>query len=510
MSLETDLLERIALPSLLAETVGMDAFGVEWKPSPFLLDIEREIVAACLDEEEQDWFIVNCPNQVGKTSWVGVLLILWYIGMFPDKQVIFITFSDAYSGIYGKLVRDLMKKWGKQLFGLEIDPGSDAAGDWKIKGHRGGMLSTGIGGQIMGRQGHLVIIDDVLKTMIEAASTATKEGHWTDWKGTIFGRRQPGSVYVVTSTRLAGDDLSGRMMEEQNHGGGIPWVRLIYPGICEPPPEYEGPPEMFVDRLGRRVGEPLECRFTRKQDTIEDNWFTQAKKGLNNDLLFDCMIQQNPARSEGGMFPEAHWKYALRQDWPQLYVKVRSWDLASTKGGGDFTTGALLGRDYEGDIYIIGRERGQWGSEEGMNKVKSTALADGAAIPIQIEQERSGAGVNLVEFYRKELKGYQVVPAKADGTKEQRATPYSILQQGGHVWLPADDEDAEWVKVWVKEHSGMMGDQRRPPHDDQIDTAAYGVMYLLDHSIVEIADPNEPMDIERQMAMEQMLQDMGY
>ena len=37
----------------------------------------------------------------------------------------------------------------------------------------------------------------------------------------------------------------------------------------------------------------------------------------------------------------------------------------------------------------------------------------------------------------------------------------------------------------------MMGDGRRPRHDDQIDTGAYAVRYLLDHGIVDIVDPND-------------------
>ncbi len=510
MSQATDLALQVAVPSRLAKIVANDAFGQDWEASEFILQIEAAIVEACLNEKSHDWFIVNLPNQVGKTSYFGILLCMWYIGMFPDKQIIFISYSDTYSIRYGRMVRDLMKKYGPSLFGVTVDPANDAAGDWTLKGHRGGMLSVGIGGQITGRQGHLVIIDDVLRNMVDAASVPIKNSHWEDWKGTIYGRRQPGSVYVVTATRLAEDDLSGRLLEEQRHGGGLDWKPMIYPGICEPPNDYTGPEEDYVDLLGRHIGEPLVCRFTQPEDTIEKNWWTEAKKGLKNDLLFDCMVQQNPGRSSGGMFPDTMWKYEFRKDWPQLFVKVRSWDMASTKGGGDYTTGALLGMDYDNNIYVVGRERGQWGPDEGLQKMKSTAMRDGGGVIIQVEQEKSGAGKNNVAFYQNALKGYQCHPAKAEGTKEQRAHTYSTLQQGGKVILPADEEDAEWVKEWVKEHSAMMGDGRRPPHDDQIDTAAYGVLFLQDNHVVDVADPNEPMTLERMLAMEALLDAAGY
>ena len=242
----------------------------------------------------------------------------------------------------------------------------------------------------------------------------------------------------------------------------------------------------------------MQTRFSKPSDTNDSNWWTDARDALDNQLLFDCMVQQNPGRSESGMFPDNMWKYALREDWPPLYATARGWDLASTKGGGDWTVGARIGRAPNGDVYIMGREREQLSSHDGIERVKAMANADGAHVPIVIEEEKGG-GKNLVEFYRRELPGYSVIGSPVTGTKEQRATPYSTLQQGGHVWLPSDDADAEWVASWVKEHSGMMGDGRRPRHDDQIDAASHSVNYLLDHGLVEIMDPNDMRENTYQM-----------
>lgn len=507
---ELELLQQIALPSRIGQALGPEIWGHEWEPFPFILDAEREIVGACMRPDTQDWFIMNCPNQVGKTSWAGVLLIFWYIGMFPDKQVIFISYSDGYSHEYGRQVRDLFKMHGKRLFGLEVDPGNDSVGDWSLRGHSsGGMLSVGITGQITGRQGHLVVIDDVLRTMQDAASVTIKDTHWTEWQGSIWGRRQPGSVYVVTATRLAVDDLSGRLTDQQRQQGGkgIQWTHLIYQGLCELPDDYDGDPDDYRDRLGRKVGEPLHTRFSRPDDTPDSNWWTEAKAGLNNQLLFDCMVQQNPGRSESGMFPDTMWKFAPRAEWPPIYTTVRAWDVASTKGGGDWTVGAKLGRSTAGDIYVFGRVREQLSSREGIEKVKSTAKVDSPVTPIVLEEEKGAQGRSNVEFYRRELAGFQVLGSPVAGTKEQRATPYSILQQGGHVWLPSDPEDEEWVRLWMAEHSGMMGDGRRPRHDDQIDAAAHAVNYLLQHDVIEIADPNDADALTVNQIM--MLEEMG-
>lgn len=509
-----ELLETIATPSRLGVALGQELWGQPWKPFPFLLEIEENIVDACMREDTQDWFMVNCPNQVGKTSWAGVLLAFWYIGMFPDKQVIFISYSDGYSMDYGRIVRDLFKRHGQRLFGLTVDPQNDSASDWKLAGHpSGGMLSVGIGGMITGRQGHLVIIDDVLRTMQDAASVAMKDTHWKEWEGPIYGRRQPGSVYVVTMTRLAEDDLCGRLKKHsKNSARGIRWTELSYPGLCEPPEEYDGKPEDYRDSLGRKIGEPLETRFTTPKDTIDDNWWTQARDQLNNQPLFDCMVQQNPRRDESGMFPKNKWMMKPRSEFPALYVMARGWDLASTKGAGDYTTGALVGKDVDGDIYILGRVREQMGPDEGLAQLKAQASVDTNVIPIVIEEEKSGAGKNLVAFYQREkaLEGYTIVPSPVAGTKEQRATAYSILQKSGHVYLPSDPEDEEWVENWMKEHAGMMGDGRRPTHDDQIDAAAHAVNFLLTFEVAEIRDPNDhDNSMEQIMEMNEYLDAMG-
>jgi predicted phage terminase large subunit-like protein len=489
---ELDLLRKIATPSRIGQYLGRDLWGVDYVPYPFVLEMEQQVIEAAVSD--QDHFImVNAPPQTGKSSFSGILFPFWFIGMFPDKQVIFVTYSDDYSRNFGRTVRDLFARYGEELFGVRVDPHNDSAGDWKLLGHQsGGMLSVGIGSQITGRQGHLVIIDDVLKNMEEASSVTTKRKHLRDFDGTILTRRQPGCTYLITATRFAEDDLSGALWERGLRKGyqGDQWDRIVFPAICEPPEEYDGSPSDYKDSLGRKTGEPLECRFSQPSDSTSSSHFHKLKATID-PFIFACLYQQNPVSNEGGMFPADDWKYLQRADWPDLHTLVRVWDVASTEGGGDWTVGTLMGRSVDGDLFIVDRYRDQRGPDQVLADIKATALRDGPHIPILIEQERSGAGAINLEFYRRELTGFMVEPAKADGPKEVRARQYSIMQRGGHVFLPADEDDRTWVTEWVKEHKGMMGDGRRPRHDDQIDTGAYAVRYLLDHGIVDIVDPND-------------------
>ena len=500
-SAELELLERIATPSRLGQYIGRDVWGDDWKPYPFLIDAEKHIVSACLSEDTDDFLMMNVPPQSGKTSFSGFLLILWFLGHFPDKQVIFVSYSDDYSRNWGALVRDAMKKYGGELFGLTVNREQEAASDWSLKGHpRGGMLSVGIGSQITGRSGDLVVVDDVIKNMEEAASATIKKKHLRDWDGTIITRRQPGCTYVITATRFADDDLSGGLWERTQKKGykGDTWTQLVYPAIA-----VEG------DLLGREVGDPLHTRFTRVTDTKEKSHFLQIRNTID-PFTFDCLYQQDPSSSELGMFPPDKWRYMLRSEWPDLYTRVRAWDLAATEGSGDWTVGAMMGKSVDGDLFVCGRYREQHSADVILADLKAQAVVDGPQIPILIERERSGAGKTNVEFYRKELTGFTVEDANADGTKEQRARPYEVMQKSGRVILPADEEDEDWVKEWVTEHKGMMGDGRRPRHDDQVDTGAYAARYLLEHGVVELIDPNDiELNFKDMLEFDQWMETIG-
>jgi predicted phage terminase large subunit-like protein len=198
------------------------------------------------------------------------------------------------------------------------------------------------------------------------------------------------------------------------------------------------------------------------------------------------------------MFPRNCWQYWNNGNLPTITRRVRVWDLAASAESGDWTVGVLMGVSPSGDIYVLERERFKLASHEVEQRVKAAAARDGFAVKIIIEQEKAGAGKTVVEHYQRELRGYTVEPGKVDGTKEERATPYSSMQQQLRVWLP---EGAEWLDEWRNEHRAMIGDGRRGRHDDQIDAAAFGVRDLLQFGASDIWIPGEM----RQLALHQLM-----
>jgi predicted phage terminase large subunit-like protein len=159
-----------------------------------------------------------------------------------------------------------------------------------------------------------------------------------------------------------------------------------------------------------------------------------------------------------------------------------------------------MGRTMDGKFYVLDVERFQKGPAGVQAAVKRVAKSDGYDVPILIEQERAGAGKSTIETYQTLLVGHRVDPAKADGTKQSRATPYSAEQNKGNVLLP---KDAPWLSAWIDEHR-RMSEKRKPRHDDQIDTGAYAILELIDAGPVEIYDPSGS-NFDAPSQMEQLL-----
>lgn len=507
---EDDAVEQIkrkALPSSIGLHYGKQIWGHPWVLYPWIEMIEQVIIEAILDTTNESYIIVNAPPQTGKSSWCGILLPFWYTGYFPDNQLMYISYSDDFSRLKGTDVRRMHERYGADLFGTAIDPDIASSGEWRIAGHFGGMLSVGVGGLITGRPGHLIIIDDLIKNSVEAASVATKKMHLSEWDNTISTRLQPGGTVIIIATRWAEDDLSGAVqarMKEPDYNGPR-WQVLDFPAFAMPHDDIELTDEeleAWRDILGRELDEVLDCRFSRIPGRDPRDYF-EKKRSSMDAFSWTCLFQQRPSVRKGGMFPVNRWKrydpsQISRADMDQM---VRVWDLAATENAGDWTVGTLVGKK-DRSYYILDVNRFRKDAGGVLDEVTATAKADGFGIKILIEEEKGGAGKSVVESYRRLLVGHTVEAAKAEGSKESRATPYSAEQNKGNVWIPKDGS-VDWdVKAFTDEHRKMMGDGRKPAHDDQIDTAAYGMLEFIGIEGADVFIPSADLGADALRALD--------
>lgn len=513
----------IATPSRLAIFLTPKIFGdgAEFLLDPWLALLEQRAIAKLLSPE-QSFLGTNAPPQSGKSTYCGVFLPFWAAGFYPEKRQIKIAYSESLAAQAGKLLRDLVKLYGPPLFGIDVDPDNEKVTDWTIRGHMGGMLSAGLGGSITGRSGDFIQIDDLIQNMQAAGSKGTKDTVEREYYGTIRNRLQPGGFVLLSATRFAVDDLSGRLQEQQKEPGynGDDWEWLKFDALATP---ERGDPLRFDDAwrdcLGRRKGEPLQTRFDKGRKLSEETpeqWqtshFYTMKRAYGSNLAeWSAIYQQHPTSPQGGMFPEEKWRYynpdpELRDLLPHFVSLRRVWDLAATEGGGDWTTGGLVGKTADGDFYVLGLERFQKAADNVQVEITAAIMVDGYHVPIMIEEEKGGSGKHNTAFFAKLLAPAYVKPAKPEGKKEDRARPYSNLQQTGHLFLPKSPDDAEidwtpdWLQLFIDEHAAMMGDGRAGRHDDIIDVVAYAVNDMLEAGETELEDPNRFVAREGAMA----------
>ena len=104
-----------------------------------------------------------------------------------------------------------------------------AKGKWHTSA--GGVYySVGIGGTVLGRGAHVMLIDDPFASMDEALSEATRKKVWDWYTGTAYNRLMPGGAIVVISHRMHEDDLAGRLLAQQPAGGDR-WEVVELPAI---------------------------------------------------------------------------------------------------------------------------------------------------------------------------------------------------------------------------------------------------------------------------------------
>ena len=112
-----ELFWRIALPSRVATYLGKKVMGRTYNVYPWIAYVEQQIMEM-FSRPGREVLVVNICPQEGKTTYAGMWLPFWLIGMRPDDQGILVSYSDEYSTSWGLRVRTLVEQYGEELFGV--------------------------------------------------------------------------------------------------------------------------------------------------------------------------------------------------------------------------------------------------------------------------------------------------------------------------------------------------------------------------------------------------------
>lgn len=391
------------------------------------------------------------PPQHGKSMCVTETFPSYYLGRFPERHVIEASYNDDYARKFGRKNREKIMEFGRGLWDLGLSQINFGQSNWDLKGHRGGMLSVGIGGAATGAGADLLIIDDPIKNRKEADSPTYRNMLWDEYTSTFRTRVHPGGAIIIVMTRWHEDDICGRLLNP-DYGEPEDWTILKLSAVCEDE----------SDLLGRAIGEPLwpEMGFDRK-------WLDKQKTAVGS-YAFAGLYQQRPAPAEGGILKRAWFKFydKLPDD---ISRAVQSWDCSFKDADtSDFVAGhvwAQAGPNY----YLVDRVHDRMGISDTMQSVRTFTGKHPNAAAKLVEDKANGTAV--IELLKKEIPG--LIPVNPNGGKVVRAQAVAPYAEAGNIYLP-HPSIAPWVHDFIEECAAFPN----AAHDDDVDAMTQAITYM--------------------------------
>lgn len=390
-------------------------------------------------EGEQRYILIEMPPRHGKSMTVSETFPSYFIGRNPDKRVIATAYGDSLARKFGRFNRNKLIEFGQSLFDVEISDENGSSNNWSLAGHRGGMISTGIGGSITGEGADLLLIDDPFKNAEEANSPTIREKVWSEWESTLSTRLHKGGSVIVIMTRWHEDDLIGRLLQRSPHN----WIRLRLPCIAEDED----------DLLGRKEGEAL-C----PELGFDVEWAAKKKIEVGS-RTWAALYQQRPSPQSGTILKREWWKF-YRQAPAQFDEVLQSWDCTFKDAeNNDYVVGQVWGR-IGADKYLLDQVRAKMNLPATIQAIRTLSAKWPRAIAKLIEDKANGPAV--IQMLNKEIPG--LIPVNPEGGKVVRAQAVSPEIEAGNVYLP-DPSIAPWIHDYIEECSVFPNGK----NDDQVD-----------------------------------------
>ena len=419
-------------------------------PGYFAAEVHRRI-ASILERladpnDPLDRAMINVRPRIGKSELASTKFPAWYLGKYPNKQIIAASWGDDLASQFGRRVRNVMEAPAHAAVfpDARIAPDTRSAGQWETTA--GGVyVAQGIEGGIIGFGADLLILDDVIRGYFDATSATKQERLWEWWQSDAQSRLHPGSAVLIINTRWTENDLCGRLIAEMV-AGGEQWEIFDLPAIdADGVPLW---PERFTPGWVER----------ERRNTLPHVW----------EAAYMC----NPLPPGGILFDADNLRYFTSQAGPDgKPIPMRIYgasDWATTYGGGDWTVHAVFGITPAPDehIYLLDLYRKQVQTD-----VATEALLDLAARwkPIYWMEETAQIERSVGPFIRKRMQErrvyfsrYQVSSAR---DKVVKAQAFLGRFNMGKLHLP---QNAPWCSTVVAELLKFPNGK----HDDVLDACS--------------------------------------
>lgn len=434
---------------------------LELRPAePFKYNWHLELIAQGLEDVAYGGckrLIINLPPRHLKSHSASIAFPAWFLGHYPDKQVLCVSYAQDFSDNLARNSRQLISSpFYQALFDTRISKSRDTVADFETtKG--GSRFSTSVGGVLTGRGADIIVIDDPLKAD-EALSDPRRKGvnEWYD--NTLCSRlnNQEQGAIIIIMQRLHTDDLVAHVQETEN------WTVLSFPAIAEEEKSYELLGTYQNEFFRRQEGDILQPSLTPRP--VLEN----TRQGMT-EYNFAAQYQQNPQPLSGNIVKRDWLKFYAPEEKPDNFDMIlQSWDTANKDTElANFsvcTTWGVKGRT----AYLLHVFRKKLEFPDLKKAVRDVATNHKATV-VLVEDKASGS--SLIQELRAE--GFSIVQAAPalEGDKITRLNAQTAKIEGGFVLFP---KKADWLEVYLGELLSF------PSHkfSDQVDLTVFALAWI--------------------------------
>ena len=415
----------------------------------FIAGAHHKIIADKLEgiaTGELKRLIVNMPPRHTKSEFASYLFPAWMIGRKPKMKIIQATHTTELAVSFGRKVKNLLERDDyKEIFpDANLSADSKASGRWDTKA--GGMYyAVGVGANLAGRGGDLIVIDDPHSEQT-AMSNSGFEDAWEWYTGGPRQRLQPGGAIVLVQTRWSQKDMTGQLIKSMAKDPlADQWEVIELPAIMPSGsacwPEYWSLPDL------------------------------ESVKASIPPSKWNAQYQQNPTGEDNAIIPRSWWKRWKKKNVPDLKYVIQSYDTAFTKREtSDYsaiTTWGVFSPEEGGPpgLILLDSKKGRWdfpelkgiALEEYEYWDPDTVIVEAKASGLPLTHELRNTGIPVVNF----------TPSKGND-KVSRVHSVSPLFEAGMVWAPEETFADEMIEEVAAFPNGE--------YDDLVDSMTQALM----------------------------------
>jgi len=414
--------------------------------------------------------IINMPPRHTKSEFASYLFPAWMIGKNPSMKIIQATHTTELAVGFGRKVKNLLdREEYREIFeDTELAVDSKASGRWDTS--RGGMYyAVGVGSNLAGRGGDLIIIDDPHSEQTAMSNNGFDDA-WDWYTGGPRQRLQPNGAIVLVMTRWSDKDLTGQLMRSQaKENRADQWEVVELPAIM--PSGKSCWPEYW----------PLVDLEAVKASIPVSKWNAQ--------------YQQNPTGDETSILKREWWNLWEKETVPALEYVIQSYDTAfSKRETADYsaiTTWGVFFPNESGtpNLILLDSVKGRWDFPELKAKAyelykfwdPETVIIEAKATGTPLTHELRNMGIPVVNF----------TPSRGND-KVSRVHSVAPLFESGMIWAP----DETWAEELIEECAAFPNGE----YDDLVDSTTQALMRYRQGNFVQLPsddweDP-EPQQIQ--------------